>query len=295
MIEGQKVIVATVMTNVVKHKYWPVSEHSLRSFCNTDYVDEVIIVDGQSIDDTIKMHSGISDKVKFLSGPKWDTNDLSQTNFIRQNNTIYDYCCNLNEDVILIFECADVFFTDVFRAECKNVIKKIINESYDFCILPFAKMMTPWYQIQYSYKQTDDKFFNVCVSRFAKGDRLWSNGLVNDGMILDPARQTKKLIYDWKSTVIAYECWHFNKQAFENKIQTHYNWDKNLSIDETIKRMYTWKIKSMPGTILTLTDHPPEVIPVLKSLQKDHLGFSLFGHISTPMTYEEFDTQMRLI
>lgn len=292
MIEGKKVIVATVMTNVIKNKYWPTSFYSLSSFCNTDYVDEVLVVDGQSTDDTVKEHSIASSKVKILSGPKWNTDDLSDKNFIRQCNVIYDYCNNLNEDVILIFECADVFFTDSFRKECKEVITKMVKDSYDFCVLPYSKMINPWICMKYSYMQSGDSFYNICITRFDKNDRVWKNGLINDGVVNNLSRSLKKLIHNWQSTVISYETWNFDKEQFLKKIKSHYNWDSNLSIDDTIKKMYHWKLQSFPITPFELKDHPKEAINVLKSLKEDHLGFSLFGHVKAKMSYNDFITQV---
>jgi hypothetical protein len=292
MIEGKKIIVATVMTNVVKNKYWPTSFYSLSSFCNTEYVDEVLVVDGKSTDTTIIEHSNISSKVKFLSGPEWNTDDLSDKNFINQCNVIYDYCNNLNEDVILIFECADVFFSDSFRQECKEVISKIIKGSYDFCVLPYSKMINPWICMKYSYMQDCNSFYNICITRFDKSDRVWKNGLINDGVVNNPSRGLKKLIHHWKTSVVSYETWHFDKEQFLKKIKSHYNWDSNLSIEETIKKMYHWKLQSFPISIIDLKDHPKEAIGVLKSLKEDHLGFSLFGHVKTNMLYDDFIKQV---
>jgi glycosyltransferase involved in cell wall biosynthesis len=292
MIKNTKVIVATIMTNVVKNKYWPTSRHSLTSFSNTEYVDEVLVVDGGSTDDTVKEHSNISNKIKFLSGPKWNTDDLSDKNFINQCNVIYDYCNNLNEDVILIFECADVFFTDSFREECKEVIFKMLEGSYDFCVLPYAKMINPWICIKYSYMQNCNSFYNICITRFDKTDQVWKNGLINDGVVNNPSRALKKLIHTWKTTVVSYETWNFDKEQFSKKIKSHYNWDSNLSIDDTIKKMYYWKLQSLPTSIIDLKDHPKEAINVLKSLKEDHLGFSLFGHIKPILSYNDFIKQM---
>jgi hypothetical protein len=295
MINGKKVIMGTVMTNVVENKYWPVSEHSLLSFSNTDFIDEVVVVDGMSTDDTVEKHSKISQKIKFLTGPVWDTSDLSQTNFIKQCNVLYKYCNNLKEDVILIFECADVLFPDEFRSECKSVIHKIIDEKYDYCILPYSKMLTPWLRLQYSYKQKNQDFYNICITYFQKNDNPWKHGIIHDGCVNAPFRSLKKLIYDWKSSVFSYETWFFDKDQFTKKIMSHYNWDSTLTIDQTIDRMYNWKIKSMPNVKMKLSDHPKEANSFLKILKEDHQGFSLFGHVLTPMSYSSYQEEIQLL
>lgn len=292
MINGKKVIVATVMTNVIKNKYWPTSEHSLRSFVNTDYVDEVIVVDGMSTDDTASVHGVVSEKVKILKGPIWNTDDLSQENFIRQCNVAYDYCNSLNEDIFLVFECADVFFPDPFRIELKEVIQELDGSDKDFCVLPYAKMLTPWKLMMYSYKQTGNDFYNICVSKFLAKDPIWKEGLVHDGLVKSPPRPLRKLLRKWKSTAVSYETWHFDREQFKNKIKTHYNWDKNLTIDDTIQRMYSWKMKSFPVMNVDLEMHPVEATPILKHLKEDHLGWSLFGHIPAPVTYDDFMAKM---
>lgn len=295
MINNKKVIMGTVMTNVVANKYYPVSRSSILSFCNTDFIDEVVIVDGCSTDNTIEKHSNLSDKVKFLIGPSWDTDDLSQTNFIKQCNILYDYCNNLNEDAILIFECADVLFTDTFRKECEEVIKKIVDNEFDYCILPYEKVLTPWFRLKYSYKQTDDQFYNICISYFKKNDNVWKNGIVHDGCIKDPPRQAKKLIHEWKTSVYSYETWFFDKQQFEKKIISHYNWDKDLTIDSTIEKMYYWKIQQMPNIFMKLSEHPKEAYDFLNLLLESHQGFSLFGHLKTPTSYQEFKKEIQSI
>lgn len=280
------------MTNLVRHAYWPISEQSIKSVLSADFVDEIVIVDGQSTDNTVEVHSNISPKVKILQGPKWNTEDLSSDNFNKQRNFMYDYCQSLDEDSILIFQCSDVFFTKFYQAELKNVIKTIIDEKYDFCVPPFIKILTPWLGLLYTYKMLDDSWYEIGITQFFKGEKIWKSDWLN---ISDPTkadRKLKKLKHSWNTAPFVYEAWLFDKPQFEKKIQYHDNWDKSLDVDQSIDKMYYWKIKQFPKLDLTLKDHPKEFIPILKMIKEDHLGFSLFGHLKTPMSFEEFSREI---
>lgn len=294
MLLGKRVIVGIPMTNVVKHKYWPISQYAVESAANTDFVDEVVIVDGQSEDDTIENHQTISHKVKILNGPKWDTKDLSSENFIRQRNFLYKYCQDLEEDCILIFQCSDVFYTQEHRAECAHVIRQMISEKYDYCIPPFLKVLTPWLGILYGVdKMTNDAWYELCITQFFKSEKIWSEDWVVTDNFRKSSRSLRKLKREWQTFSLVYEAWLFDRDQFSKKIQYHDNWDKNLTIEQSIEKMYYWKIKQFPHRKLDVKNHPVEFRPILELLQSDHLGFSLFNHLDTPMSHSEFSLLVR--
>lgn len=292
MINGKRVIVGVPMTNLVRHLYWPISEYSVLASSNTDFVDDILIVDGQSTDETVEFHSNISPKVKILKGPKWNTEDLSSENFNKQRNFLYDYCQNLKEDCILIFQCSDVFFTDAYRIEIKNVISTMINEKYDFCVTPFIKMLTPWIGLLYTYKQLDEAWYEIGITQFFKDEKIWHPKWLDISDHTKADRSLKKLKHRWQTAPFVYEAWLFDRSAFEKKIQYHDNWDKNLGIDDSIKKMYYWKINQFPICQLSLKEHPPEFLPILTKLKESHLGFSLFNHLQTPMSYQDFELEI---
>jgi len=166
MIDGKKVIVGMILTDAVKNKYWPVSEHSVKSALTFNFVDEVLIVDGQSIDDTVEKHSGISNKVKFLKGPRWDTTDLSNENWCKQRQCLFDYCDDLDEDCFLIFQYADIFYPKAFQEDCVKTLSLMNKSQADFSVVPFIKVLTPWLGLVYAHKVYDQSWYEGIIQFF---------------------------------------------------------------------------------------------------------------------------------
>lgn len=288
MLKGKKVFVGTVMTNVVENKYWPISQYSLQAMSDIDFVDEVLVVDGCSTDDTVEKHSKISSKVKILKGPYWNTEDFSAENWERMRGFLYDYCHTLNEDCILIFQCADVFYTNAYTLECKNVIEKMIDERSDFCVPPVLKVLSPWFGLMYNSNVWDQEWYELGITQFFKGESIWREDWVHKANHRNASRPMKKMIHPWETRYNVYETWFFDKDQFSKKIKYHSNWDSKMSIDEAILKMYYWKISQYKNANLSLSDHPKEAMKILKSLEEHHLGFSLFGHIQPQMKFEDF-------
>jgi hypothetical protein len=165
----------------------------------------------------------------------------------------------------------------------------MIAEKYDYCIPPFLKVLTPWFGILYGVdKMTNDAWYELCITQFFKNEKLWQEPWTVTDSFRNSSRPLRKLKHTWQTFSLVYEAWLFDRAQFEKKIQYHDNWDKTLTVEASIDRMYSWKINQFPKIEFNLEDHPREVREFLNLLQEDHLGFSLFNKLKVPMPFSEF-------
>ena len=108
MIDGYKIISGTFLTNSIINGYYPTSRCCLESLGKADYVDEVIVAEGQSIDDTVNSHRDIN-KVRFIHAPLWSIDSFSYKNTADQYASLFKYCSDQNEKIVeLRLPCEDV-------------------------------------------------------------------------------------------------------------------------------------------------------------------------------------------
>ena len=62
MIKDHKIVFCAAATNLIINNYYPLSKLCIENVCKHDFVDEFMLVNAGSIDDTVNTHKKISDK-----------------------------------------------------------------------------------------------------------------------------------------------------------------------------------------------------------------------------------------
>lgn len=272
MIENYEIVCSTWLTNVVNNRYYPVSYKCLESFSNTDFVDRVLVANGNSTDDTVEKHNDI-DKVEFFESPNWDTEEMCQVEVVKQLNSIINKCSDMNKDVILLITCGDAIFTEDFREELKIVLTKLANSDCNFVNLPVVKVVTK--DVRETHRALPGTFYTYSAIKFTK-DIKWKKIGAREVSIIGN-KPEKRMSHTWKNQIYMYETWFFTQEDLENKIKNHFEWDSNWSIDDVCAKIYRGKLARHGVTKMRYEDHPKEGQELIDLLNEEHMGHSLFG------------------
>jgi hypothetical protein len=275
MIEDYKIVCGTWATNVVENCYYPCTLKCFESFSNTEYVDEVLVADGFSSDETQDFHKDV-DKINFLESTPWDTDDLSQRQVLNQLEDLIVEISKRNEKTILIISCADIIYTNDFRGDLRMALKQLIlDDSSNFVNLPFAKVVTK--NIREKKRPVYQYFYTYSAIKFTpkiKWDRIGKRetSLVGD-------QKAKRMSYDWTHPMLSYETWFFKKEDLLKKAKNHFEWNESWDLKDIIARIYKSKLKRYGRVEMSYEDHPKEGQELIDLLKEDHLGHSLFGEL----------------
>lgn len=273
MLDNYKIYAGTWLTNAVKNAYYPISYACLESWSNTEFVDGVIVANGQSIDDTSEVHADIPKLDMFMSH-KWNTDELGMPQVTIQLNDLIQYINDKNEDCLLILYCADVVYTDEFRIELENNCKKLINDqTTNFCRLPFAKALSLNAR-EVGRPYPHNKFQTYSIIKFDKNNR-WTR--IHEEKVLIGNSRAVGMPVVWKHPALCYETWFHTREMMLRKQRHHLHWNKSWTFDQLIDHLYIKKLKRFGKIAIERKDHPPEVQKYFDMLNSEHLGFSLFG------------------
>ena len=275
MINDYKIICSTWLTNAVKNAYYPISYISLLSQSNCEFVDQVLLANGQSEDQTYNKHIDIP-KINIIETTKWDTNDLSQRCVEQQLKDILNYVSSLNENIILTIYCGDMVFTDQFRDELElNLMKLSDDDNYDFFRLPFAKVLTKKYRE--NIRHIPGEFYTYSAIKFDKKTK-WTEIAEKETKLIGNKKNPQQMKVNWNSCPFSYETWFHSKEMLFEKAKNHFEWNSNWSLDEILG--ISLKKLSIHGKIeMKDKDHPIEIQPLLPILNEDHLGYSFFDRL----------------
>jgi|1_EtaG_2_1085319.scaffolds.fasta_scaffold00543_14 hypothetical protein len=297
MIKDYRIVIATTLSNTVTTGYYPTSEVAIQTYCKPDYVDEVLVAEGMSEDDTVSLHSNISSKVKILSKKKWPVDTWTWQNLWDQYDVIYDYCkfAKTGQPTILLYFSADQVFTDYFIEELETeLIRFIQNDNIEFMLLPFAKTITYEF-LTLPYDPPDHFHIYSAVKFDAKRDYLGVRGMLphrGENKLLLPNNRLfvpRPLTYNFRTFPISYDMFFFTKENLMAKIIRHDNgiraesdapWG-SAGATEYIKNHWLKKAIPLLGGKIKLRDHPSEMIEkICTHLDESKFGYSCFDNLS---------------
>jgi len=273
MIDGYTVICATWMTNVVKNGYYPVTHKCLESFANTSFVDHVIVAEGQSVDDTIALHSDIP-KVTFIDAPYWNTDELDMPNTDKQLTAIIQYVNKNFINAILVMYCADVIFSQNFRNELESEIKRLIASDCDFVNLTFAKIITK--DIREQTRRFRECFHTYSAIKFDK-DHSWRE-IKSEKYLIDSCGNNSVNRLSPKSDIshpaLSYETFLFTEAQMHEKARKHIAWNESWTMHDIFQQKILPKLGRNP--VCMTNKHPDEAKDLLDALSDDVQGHSFF-------------------
>lgn len=274
MIRDCKIIVGMPMTNVVKNRYFPVTLASINTFSSVDFIDKILIADGQSVDDTVELHKHVK-KVEFITAPAWDTSCVNDVNFVNQMNTIIKHVTSLKENAFLILLTSDVILNDLNVIEIKAAIKQMITENSDYMHMKFSKVVCKDVREKNRHLHP---VFSFAIIKFTPATS-WS-GISLDELELYGNKNPQLSQFSLRTPLLVYEGWFFTREQIQWKIESHFGWNKLWSVEDAIKVQLTGKLKRHGATHMTYEDHPVEARKLVDMLDETHLAHSLFDSIT---------------
>ena len=277
MIKDFQIIATTFVTNTGLTGYYPVTKASLLSMSNTEYIDEVVVCDGQSIDDTVSLHSGIP-KVKFITGPLWPLDSWTVENLLGLENRILTYVNeHENKNVISLLFSADTVWTDNFRDELHSYLEDLINSDKNYMLMPFSKT------INYQFRTRIYDFLNTFVITSAvkfTPDTRWTH--YTSETSIHGNKEASRLQKKFSHAPLSYDMFMFTKKNIADKQARYRMMNPNYLADpdEFIQKQWLTKVIGLEPTILSLNDHPLEAREgFINKLNHDHFGWDCFGHL----------------
>ena len=297
MIDEYKIVIATTLSNAVSTGYYPVSFAAIKSWSAPHYVDEVLIAEGMSKDNTVELHKNISSKVKILSKKLWPIDSWTWRNLYDQYDVIYDYCrfVNNQQKTILVYLSADQVFTSYFVEELERELLKLVQDkTADYFLLPFAKTIT--YEFLSIHYDPLDHFHVHSAIKFDE-DRDWLGvrgwrGHGEDAVITPNIKlhEPVPLEYSFFAYPFSYDMFLFTKENLMDKIQRHgkgifanddrEQWGK-LGTTHYIRNHWLKKMIPLLAGKIKLKDHPPEILELMfEYLDESRFGYSCFGNLA---------------
>lgn len=283
MLKDYHIIAGTFVTNTEITGYYPASLACLQSMSNTDFVDEVIMCDGQSIDETVNLHKNIP-KVKIVKGPVWPIDSWTWENLADLQNTALKYFNNHeNKNVISLLFSSDTVWTDDFRQELKDRLLKMIETDVNYIQMPFCKTINKDYRTR--VYDLLPSFHIVSALKFTPTVRWYEYGLHeltiqgSSDMIWESSRQ-------FYNAPISYDLFMFTRAQLKKKLERYQmintalkNNQDYLNPDTYIRKLWLPKVFALSPKNLTRADHPVEAHQLLDNLTPEMFGFNCLGNL----------------
>jgi len=285
MIKDHKIVFCAAATNLMINNYYPVSKLCVKNVCKHNFVDEFMMINAGSTDDTVNVHNRLSEKVNFIDYPEvWETKNLKgcknhsmwwdQTSFGARE--CLDRAIK-GEKIIYILLGVEDIISDSFAIELEKNIEIMIDKKIDMDIMPWRKAITKkMSEIKFSRRG----FGNIghCILRFdKKDDALWEGYVSKNRNITFKHVKRKPVLkkLNYSSGFTNLDNWFFTKDNFYNKCKNHVEWGY-----ETIEEGFNKKIKSKisRASKISYSDFfEKEIIDLIeKNLKEHHLGFDFF-------------------
>ena len=283
MLKDFHIIAGTFVTNTEITGYYPTSIACLQSMSNTDFVDEVILCDGQSIDDTVKLHGNIP-KVKIIMGPLWPVDSWTWKNLSDLQNTALKYFNNHeNKNVISLLFSSDTVWTDDFRQELRDRLLGMIETDVNYIEMPFCKTINKDYRT--CVYDPLPGFFIVSALKFTPTIRWYEYGM-KELTIYGSGDLIKESSPRFYNAPISYDLFMFTREHLAKKLARYQMINvalqKNpgyLAVDAYITGLWLPKVFRLQPTHLREEDHPVESKQLLESLVPEMFGFDCLGHL----------------
>lgn len=296
MINDHKVVVCLQASNLIEGHYYPLSKVCVESISSFDFVDEIMMMDCYSTDETISFHENIP-KVFFYHNEVWKNkkNDellvdpdpwwSNQNDFFRIRT---EDALSGNKSILITCQIDD-FWPEEFGKELEQTLHTMVDNKLDGFSLPWTKVYTKDYAETTGFRHQVDRA-KICqfgIYRYdIDDDCVWHRFETNEsGMEIHGMRSFKLLVRNFKNTALQYDNWFFTKDRFMDKVQNHCEWsDLNIMSPESAfeTKMFT-KAKIYGTKLVDRSYHPPRIVKMIDThLNKNHLGWNFFGVLAPP-------------
>ena len=294
MIDDYKVVVAVPITNALLTGYFPTSYAAISSYSKYDFIDEVVVAEGFSEDNTVKIHQDISSKVKIISKKPWPLNQWNWQNLYDQYDLIYDYCRESEENIILMLLSSDQVFTDNWAEELRYSLIDLVNDpGKDFFLVPFAKTINyeyrtrPYDPMPHFHLHSALKFDKTRPWQCVRGpDGLKSTR--GESKVVGP-REVVRLERSFRNFPIAYDMFMFTRENLQHKIDRYgRSWDGPAVIfgegepwpekpEDYVSQIWLRKAIALNPSKMSIKEHPIEMQEVIfNHMTDEHYGYSCF-------------------
>jgi hypothetical protein len=287
MINGYKVYVAFIATNLIKNNYWPTSKYSMKSFAGTNYVDSIFLCNGQSEDDTVPIHLGADiEKLEIIETCKWDTKKLNNEQYNLQISDIVGKINDRKEKCILFITSAELLMVSGIREDFRNAVEELIeSENCNFFTTIQAKFVTkdflrnPSYHDWYAWSPYG--LHEMMVVKYDDDNRWFSTSTGPGNLGLTEIHGTSEPInldYSWNHCFLDYERWFQTIENFNNHRTNHAGWDGAAEVDDAIVKMLK-KDFGIGISYVAEGSHPIEAREMLSNLKPEHYGYHMWGYL----------------
>jgi len=280
MINDYEIVIATMVANIELTGYNLVTQAACKSWANADFVDRVVVVDGQSVDNTVEL-------IKSFVGPKceivvneipWPIEKWTWEIIHSMENTAFNYVKSiLNPKKLYIFLSSDNVFTDDTIQELHEACNKLIeSDKHDYVNLTFQKAITLNF---ISKKYPLMKGWHVTSITKLNESIQWGEISLHESSI-KVNREISGLYYDFKNPAICYDLFCFTKQNILDKLSRHVDSSvSKISIDDFIVNQFLRKLKKLGIKKFEQKNHPSVSTHFIEKLNETHFGYDLFGNV----------------
>lgn len=279
MIKDYDIILGTMVSNMDLAGYTPVARAAIKSWSNLEYCDSVIIVDGKSVDDTVKIIQEIpgTEKVKTVSATNqwkpdsWTYHDIQSI----ESDCIQSVNTQENPNKIYMWLPVDTLVDDDATNEIYQAMNHLIETNFDFMNWGFRKLATSRY-VSRTY-ETFRGWYMQSITKF-QPNILWGDVHYGERSITT-SRKISQSPFKFHVPPLCYDMFMFSKENIQSKIDRHCDIkNRNISVDDYAKA-YGDKLSGRVGlSHFDYEKHPKEASDFLSKTTKDHFGHSLFGN-----------------
>lgn len=274
MINDYKIIISAFVSNIVLTGYENVAKVSIKSWSDQDWIDEVLIVDGESIDDTSNILLNISNKVNIVKGPLWPQNTWTQDNIILAENAVL-HNVNLDEyekKIWILLSIDNVLFEE--NNDLEKICKKLIESDYNFSHLTFKKAICRNH-ISKNYPYLPNNWYAQGVNKLDKNYQIIK---IKDEFSIDTTKSIKRFNFAPNKSAISYDLFFFTKEQIESKISRHIDFKNSpISFKQFILK-FIQKMNRIGYTKCDISQHSQYSKILFDLINEQHFGYNMFGY-----------------
>ncbi len=279
MIKSFEIILGTFVSNMDVAGYTPVAEAAIKSWCDVPFCDTVLVVDGQSVDDTTQIISNLNnEKIEIHIAENqwppdswtWDDIRLIETECIQAVNS------RQNTRKIYMWLPIDTVIGLSAHDEIQASITSLIeDEGTDFLLWGWRKAITPRY-VSGTAVPSFGGWYMQSITKFQPNIE-W--GEVPTEVTIEANRKISGRSVSWKNAPICYDMFMFTKEHVQKKLDRHCGTPDNLKPYDAWVSNYISKYNGK-GLYEVSNDYHPSIVQetFLDQLTDEHFGFDLFGN-----------------
>lgn len=278
MINDYKIIVSTTVSSAVVTGYEKIIRPALLSWATPDFVDEVMVLDGMSIDNTrevCKCH----EKVRIVDGPYWPIDSWSEENCRASRDALLNEINSISGKKIWCLLQVDNVAHDGF-VDLYEISRGLIETSSNTCKITYKKAIgTKFLSNNYPINDQSD-WYIFGAHRLADDSKI--ENIVDDTharVFNGNNHKVKNFRYtNWRS-LISYDMFFFTRQNLLDKLKKHPHYktmgaSMQLAIDE-----YVSKLKRLGYVRSNVEEHPIFMKKLFDEITDEHFAYDLFGNI----------------